>query len=161
MHLRRQAQIEVRLGLALAGGARPRRIQLFESRSIQKDKSRESKCSFGFYGPSGETRTRGILVPNGYGRFFASKTAVFLCFTTKTEFLITIIPLIPTIIFLVLVKYVVKNRKGDAKLRHLLPTETLFGVYHRSPKMSSQLQRIPLPSKSICLGYLSKVVQYH
>ena len=32
--------------------------------SHSKDKSRESKCSFGFYGPSGETRTRGILVPN-------------------------------------------------------------------------------------------------
>ena len=31
--------------------------------SHSKDKSRESKRSFGFYGPSGETRTRGILVP--------------------------------------------------------------------------------------------------
>ena len=63
----------------------------------------------------------------------------------KRNFLITIIPLIPTIIFLVLVKYVVKNRKGDAKLRHLLLTETLLGVYHRRAKMSSQLQRFPLP----------------
>ncbi len=31
--------------------------------SHSKDKSRESKCSFGFFGPSGETRTRGILLP--------------------------------------------------------------------------------------------------
>jgi len=49
----------------------------------------------------------------------------------KPNFLITIIPLIPTVIFLVLVKYVVKIWKGGAKLPHLLPMESLMKVYHK------------------------------
>ena len=47
--------------------------------------------------------------------------------------------MIPTVIFLVLVKYVVKIWKGGAALRHLLPMESLIKVYHKILKMSSQL----------------------
>ena len=124
-----------------------------EKNILPKAKPPVFSTKTGGFGPSGETRTRGILDPNGIGRFFLlPKRRIFCDLLQITNFLITIIPLILTIILLFLVKYVVKNREGGAKLRHLLPTETLFGVYHRSPKMSSQLQRTPLPSKSICLN---------
>ena len=38
-------------------------IENFESRTLRKEKSRDSICYLCFFGPSGETRTRGILLP--------------------------------------------------------------------------------------------------
>ena len=66
-----ETRLHLRTGMcADRGSARssPRRRRSFAPHLIfrvshSKDKSRESECSFGFYGPSGETRTRGILVP--------------------------------------------------------------------------------------------------
>ena len=64
LHLRQRAQIEVATSVCTGGSNMPPAYCDFIFRvSHSKDKSRESKCSFGFYGPSGETRTRGILVP--------------------------------------------------------------------------------------------------
>ena len=56
------AQIKERLGQVLAGGAHPCRIWLFESLARMNEK-REAKSLPFMIGPSGETRTRGILVP--------------------------------------------------------------------------------------------------
>ena len=55
-------KIEVRLRPAVAGGARPRRILFFESLPLEC-KNWERQKPFPVFGPSGETRTRGILLP--------------------------------------------------------------------------------------------------
>ena len=61
----------------------------------------------------------------------------------KPNFLITIIPLIPTVIFLVLVKYVVKNveRWSGFAPPFLL---SALGVYHKTSELSRQLLNLIL-----------------
>ena len=60
----RKAQIVVATSLRTGGSNMPPAYCICDLRvSHSKDKSRESKCSFGFYGPSGEIRTPGILIP--------------------------------------------------------------------------------------------------
>ena len=64
LHPRQKAQIEVATSVCTGGSNMPPAYcDLIFRVSHSKDKSRESKCSFGFFGPSGETRTRGILLP--------------------------------------------------------------------------------------------------
>ena len=84
---------------------------IFRVSLYSKDKSRESKCSFGFYGPSGETRTRGILVPKNSGNFFITFSAPFwhLLFRKSCSLELSS-PLSPCAPNPVMVKYVVKNR---------------------------------------------------
>ena len=87
------------------------RIYLFESRSIQTKKSRLRRSGFWTFGPSGETRTRGILVPKNSGNFFLTFSAPFwhLLFQKSCSLKLSS-PLFPCTPNLVMVKYVVKNR---------------------------------------------------
>ena len=103
------AKHNVRLGQALAGGAQPRRINF--SNLPPKDKSRESKCSFGFYGPSGEIRTPGILIPNRGIIFFLILFSPFRGFCSERScFPELFAPLFPSVRILSMVKNVVKSK---------------------------------------------------
>ena len=79
--------------------------------SHSKDKSRESKCSFGFYGPSGETRTCGIMIPKTSWNFFLTISAPFWHHLFHKSCSLKLFPpLFPCAPNPVMVKYVVKNR---------------------------------------------------
>ena len=54
-----------------------RTVALNCSNLLLKEKIGKSMCSFRFFGPSGETRTRGILVPKTEGNFFLTISAPF------------------------------------------------------------------------------------
>jgi len=56
-----------RLRQAVAGGAHPRRIIFFES--PHREKEGHGKSHVLLFGPSGEIRTPGILIPNESGDF--------------------------------------------------------------------------------------------
>ena len=112
LHLRQRAQIEVATSVCTGGSNMPPAYcDLIFRVSHSKDKSRESKCSFGFYGPSGETRTRGILVPNNWWNFFLTFYTPFwhLLFRKSCSLELSS-PLSPCAPNPVMVKYVVKNR---------------------------------------------------
>ena len=65
LHLRPKAQIEVRRHRAGGGNARPRCILMVRVSHYSKRKNAGMALSHScIFGPSGETRTRGILVPN-------------------------------------------------------------------------------------------------
>ena len=79
----------------------------------------------------GDSNTR-HLDPKRLGKIFLlPKRRIFYVLLRITNFLITIIPLIPTVIFLVLVKYVVKNveRWSGFAPPFLL---SALGVYHKT-----------------------------
>ena len=125
LHLYLPAQIEVATSVCTGGSNMPPAYcDLIFRVSHSKDKSRESKCSFGFYGPSGETRTRGILVPKNSGNFFLILCAPFwhLLFQKSCSLKLSS-PLSPSAPNPVMVKYVVKprfcDRTGACKLGFL------------------------------------------
>ena len=87
------------------------RISSFKSRFIQTEKSRLRRSGFWTFGPSGETRTRGILVPKTLGNFFLTFSAPFVgvcsgirCFPQLFS------PLFPGVRIRSMVKNVVKSK---------------------------------------------------
>ena len=102
-------------------------LHLIVRDSHSKDKSRESKCSFGFYGPSGETRSRGILVPKKLWELFLRISAPILHLLFRKSCSLKLLsPLSPCAPNPVMVKYVVKT--ASHKIREAVRSCLCVGV---------------------------------
>ena len=85
-----------------------RKLAVFEEK--YKIKSPETLRFQDFFGPSGETRTRGILVPNLSGTLFQLVFSGFYCFLICFTYSLTLLsPLFPSVPAPSVVIYVVKN----------------------------------------------------
>jgi len=102
---------------------------LIEFRSIQSKNPGSAKSGTWIFGPSGETRTRGILVPNNWWNFFLTISASFshLLFRKSCSLELSS-PLSPCTPNPVMVKYVVKNRFPEIQATFRQIQEAVFFV---------------------------------
>ena len=93
---------------------------------LSKERSRKSKCSFCFFGPSGEIRTPGILNPNREINFFLIFFSPFRgLYSDKSCFPELSAPLFPSVRILSMVKNVVKSASREIGKR-FVHLENLF-----------------------------------
>ena len=115
------------------------RVSLHTNRKVQTPQKR----SLDFWSEWRDSNSR-HPGPKRLGKIFLlPKRRFSYVLLRKPNFLITIIPLIPTVIFLVLVKYVVKNveRWSGFAPPFLL---SALGVYHKTSELSRQLLNLIL-----------------
>ena len=103
-----------------------RTVTFYFSNLPTKERTRKSKSSFWFFGPSGEIRTPGILNPNRVINFFLTIFSPFRgIYSERSCFPELSAPLFPGVRILSMVKNVVKSK-------HSPKGSTFRGVFSRS-----------------------------